>query len=418
MTQLTMDYGYSCTSETPYRLCDYLEACPNLAALSISNGGFDTSFVFSQYPKLKKLDLSNANVSMDEDTMYAFLRPLPQLRLLSIIPTPSSSILPAIQQACPLLQQLVFSNTLPRFLPDIGDIQDDDSGLRVLAVRDPGKRKRFRGDDMMRYVVEHSDTIESIDIGAGFEFSSSLLLQEEMNIEMTFMRLRQISYPSHVDECYIPLIVWLLQHAPQLRSVDTIYGDLQAPVFQELMNPNHQHFTRIGLKADGSSQENEKRFIQHHISCGHQSNVEVIHIEVVKHSLSDSWILLITQLTQLRQLEVCCKGSSVMGDVLVPFISKIASGCPALERFTWMSPESPVDYKIISIISCHTNLKTLIINSTHLSGDPSSLPSFIQRLQRLQEFHLDLYLLDAEIYAIFKSSTFEFVYTQRTRHHH
>ncbi|KAJ8658033.1 hypothetical protein O0I10_006304 [Lichtheimia ornata] len=411
LTQLTIDYQYCYTYGTPYRLSDYLDQCPNLVALSIQRGMFDTSFVSSKYPKLKKLDLIKVNVKMDEDTMLEFLRPIPQLQVLNIIPTPCSTILPAIHQSCPLLQQLFLAKNLPPCLSGLGDIHHHE-GLRAMIVMDPGKKQRFKGDDMMGYIVKHCDTIESLEIGPGLKFSMPrTVLGHAVILDMTFIRLRQISYPTHAGACYIPLIVWLLQLAPQLESLETVHGSMQAAVFEELMRPSHHHFKSIGLKANGSSEETEKRFMQHHLALGHESNLKEIHIQINNLQLSDSWLLLITQLTQLRQLEVSCEGARTMHGVVIPFISHIASGCPGLERFTLTSLSLPVDYKILSIIAPHTTLATISINASCLIGDASLLPSFIGRLQHLQALHLNLHSFDDNIYAALKSSSFQFVYT-------
>lgn len=357
LTQLTVRYKYQYTRVTSYRLCDYLDRCQNLMALSIRRGHFESTPVSCQYPKLQKLDLIDCNLKMDD--MHAILRSVPQLQLLSIMPTPDSSIFQTIQQSCPLLQQLFFPTHSSLCLPDISDIQGH-QGLHAVTVKKPGTSHEFKGNDLIKYIVQHCDSIESIDIGPRIHFSTPCtVLEHATALGVTFKRLRQISYLSLGDDCYIPLIVRLVQHVPQLESVQTVYGRWQAAVFHELMIPSHRHFSRIGLTASEAFQESEKQFIQHHLNLDQQSNLTEIRIEFEKHSLSDSWALLIPQLEQLRQLEVCCILPRVMNRVVLPFIPKIASGCPGLERFTLTAPSLPIDYSIISILSTHTNFKTI-----------------------------------------------------------
>lgn len=416
LTQLTIDYGGWDKDGKPTQLCDYLDECPNLVALSISYDDFNPTSVSCTYPRLKKLDLIHVKMRMD---MRTFLRPLPQLQLLSIIPAPRSSILPDIDQSCPLLQQLLLAKHFYQNRPDISDIRED-SRLRVVTVTDPGKRKKFKGDDMLRYIVKHRDTIERIDIESRFVFSvPSTILHHESTLDIIFMRLRQIHYPAHAVECYMPFIVWLLQHAPQLESIQTVHGRLQEPVFEELMSGTHRHFKSIGLKANSRSQRNEQQFIQYHLNLGHQSNLEEIHIEIEEEPPSDSWILLIPQLTQLSHIEVRfgespgTDGEGTRYGEVASFISNIASGCPGMKRFTLTAPTSEVHYTIFPTMAAHTNLKMLVITAHHLSGADSRLPSSIQGFQQLQVLHLTLYSLDAQVHTLLNTGSFQFIYNQK-----
>lgn len=164
LTHLTIDYYGFLKWGPPDQLCNILDACPNLVALSVSRAAFDPSFVSSEHPKLMKLDLINPRKPVYKN-ISAVLQPFPQLRLLSIIPPPHCPILPTINRCCPVLQQLFMANHPPCCLPDVGDIHEI-TGLRVLTLKNPGSKRRLNGDALEEYLMKHCDSIGSFEIGS------------------------------------------------------------------------------------------------------------------------------------------------------------------------------------------------------------------------------------------------------------
>lgn len=82
-----------------------------------------------------------------------------------------------MEKHCPRLQQLFLIDKHHR-LPDVLDPdaddgadeddeyeEDEDEGLRVLHFDDAlGRHGTFTQEDMMRYLIRHSDTIETLDM--------------------------------------------------------------------------------------------------------------------------------------------------------------------------------------------------------------------------------------------------------------
>lgn len=410
-----------------HRLCDIMNACPNLMAISFSSYGLDMTGAAMEYPNIIKLHIDSF---MDKDTLSSILRRFPNLKCLRLGHVLYSGVLTDIQQHCPLLQQLFVSAQYGGYADTATIVDGHEKGLRVLhlsggerrqlAVQgrnmDWKRRQVFSENDVVRFIMQHSETLETITIDCEYGLAApSTLLKRAATQQVTFKRLREIRYPFNSHKGLVSFLLWIIRHAPHLESVETVYGTLQAPVMQELLGPTHQqHLKKIGLLVDGSDQANEEQqFIQHHLQLDQQSNLKEIALKLDLHDVSsNSWILLIPQLAHLTHLEIRCDKWHMMNHVVSPFITEIvASQCLALERFTLSSPTLSIAYDHISGISSHTNLKVLTLNATNLDGDARS---FVRCCQHIQSLHLILDTFDWDDINTLKTGTFKLLYTQRS----
>lgn len=236
LTDLRIEYGHYKDPKKRYRLCDFLEACPNLASIRMDHGDIDMSSVTKTYPNLVKLQLWNTDYEVKQGNIPSLLQPFPQLRFLKISPVLSDSdVLPIIDQHCPLLQQLIFSGRSDHIF-DISDTPER-SGLRALYVYSSDIGYSITEDDIVRYMMKHSETLEALGLvsGQGFHEPRTLLQHTTENQQVTFNRLRQINYPHDADESLVSFLLWIIQHAPNLESVETVAGEQQTRIMQELI---------------------------------------------------------------------------------------------------------------------------------------------------------------------------------------
>lgn len=175
LTRLTIQYGADVTLDSPHRLYDIMDACPHLMALSVLGCGVDPARRSKRYPERIKLDLITIAMHQWTTTSGKFSNIFQRLRLLSNTPTSRFLLLLAIDQSYPLLQQVLLSKHVSRYLPDIASIQYG-NGLRVLELTGPQHDQRLNGGMLVRYLMNHCSTIESFGIGFGFDFSASNVL--------------------------------------------------------------------------------------------------------------------------------------------------------------------------------------------------------------------------------------------------
>ncbi|CDH59325.1 predicted protein [Lichtheimia corymbifera JMRC:FSU:9682] len=114
---------------------------------------------------------------------------------------------------------------VPHEIPGI----DEKEGLQTLyvscAVRDslPNRfagvyrRQLFSEDDMVRFIMLHCDTLETIIIGSELPFSSPRRVKARSK-QVIFRRLRTLSYGSDSDRYLKPFLLWLEQNAPNLQT--------------------------------------------------------------------------------------------------------------------------------------------------------------------------------------------------------
>lgn len=414
LTDITIDYAPSLEPDLTmgYRIYDIFDACPHLVSLSISHGLFYAQFVSKKYPKLKKLELINTRAGMDSMSMWALLESFPQLRALRITPAPASGILRVIPQSCPSLTHVFLTSNTPSYPPNMLDTADSTTGLRMFMVSGRRHLATIKGSDLERYMVQHADTLETIDIDHGFHcFTLRLLQRPDVIQKVTFRQLRHLRYGTFFNGHSNSWVVWMIQHAPRLESVETVNGAYDAP------EPETSAFKRIGLEADDHQpQEIEDRFITHHLELGQYSNLKEISITMRKHARSEPWIFLIAQLTQLTHLELRCHEPHVVMDaVIAPFLAHIASQCRSLEHLAVHFYDSPIDCDRLMVLSHHNTLITLVLNGTQLRGDVSMLSSFVHLFHRLHVLHLMLDTINPAYMEILKTGAFQCVCTRRAR---
>lgn len=412
LTDIEIEYGAHKNPKKRYRLCDVLEACPNLVSIRMNNGDADMSSATTTYPKLVKLDLWNKLMVANKDNISTLLRPFPQLRLLRICPIPSSDILPTIDQHGPLLQQLILTSQSPPFF-DILDTEER-TGLRGLSVPTRYTGKSFTEDDTVRYVIRHSKTLEAFGVTGTCGFLSPNNLLEDMDCrQVTFKRLRQIHFPEDAHKSHTPFFLWIIQHAPHLESVETIYGPQQASIMQELTRPQHANLKQLGMLATfyASGYEGEERLIKHHLELGQQSNLTELKINIGQRVLKQTWLILIPRLTRLMTLEFWTfSDRDSFQSLQQSLMEELAEGCPSLEQLTMISGRYPMNFGVLYPMDRHTNLKRIVINCPEVRGDAST---FSQRFTKIDSLHLSVckYSL-ADIDSLEKGS-FKLVFTEK-----
>ncbi|KAJ8657566.1 hypothetical protein O0I10_006630 [Lichtheimia ornata] len=411
LTELEIEYGHRTTPKQRYRLCDLVDACPNLVSIRVDSGDIDMSSVTKTYPNLKKLELSTKDPEVNEGNIPSLLRPFPQLRALKLLPVSGSEIFSAIDQHCPLLQHLILSNGPVQF-PDIVDMPAK-RGLRALSVPTSGRLGDFKEGDMVQYVMKHSETIEVFDVGKSFGYYAPIgSLQQEARQQATFRQLRQIAYPFDAEEGLVTFILWMMQRAPHLESIETVAGPQQTRIMQELLKPTHSNLKRLGMQASPSILEDEKRLIQHHLDLGQQSNLTEMKIELSKDLLDQpSFISMIPGLTQLTKLELY----TISGCPLrfwKSTLEQLATGCPALEQLTVTTTKrsETVFLSEICYVSSHPNLKRIIIDATEVCGDALE---FCELFPNLESLHLNVESYTLDDFDCLDEAPFKFVFTQK-----
>lgn len=384
LTELSLEYRHPLASKNRYRLCDVMEVCPNLVSIRMCCGDVDMSSVTKIYPKLVKLELRNQASNVYEGDMASVLHPFPQLRVLKLFSVSGSDIFPAIDQCCPLLQHLILS-LQSRDFPHILDTPER-PGLRALSVINNIDFGNFKEDDMVNYLMAHSETMEVLDITSHFAFRApNDLLRREASQQVTFKQLRRISYPFDAQEGLVSFILWVIQRAPHLESIECVTGPQQVRIMQELIRPHHHAcLKRLGMRPTRSTLEGEARLIQHHLDLGQQSNLRELKVSFPENFIHNSWLPLILQLTQLTTLEL----SARLDQGFVswkPFMSKLADGCPGLEQLTMTNDSRTMNINAVNPMYRHSNLKRIVINCRAIYGD---LSFFCQRFTKLDSLHL------------------------------
>ncbi|KAJ8652817.1 hypothetical protein O0I10_011556 [Lichtheimia ornata] len=411
LTNLHIEYGLHFAQMECYRLCDILDACPNLVSIRMVRGDIDMSTVTKTYPKLTTLDVSKPDdIDMvNQEIISCLLRHFPQLRVLKMSPVSGSDIFPAVDQHCPLLQQLILTDR-PFDQPYIQGIQEDTTGLRVLCMATPDESSNYNEDDMVRYMMKHSNTMEVFEMvfGKGFTTDGGMLLEQDATKKVTFNNLREIQYPANVNDRFITFAMWMMQHAPQLESMGTVTGPGQQRVFQELMKPAHSHVKRIVMKADREECDEEEEFIQHHVDLGVRSKLQEIKV-ILSHS--SPWLWSLPYLSKLTSLELCGEGFGAF-EILEEFTEELNDGCPALEQLTLTNNTgSPGSFYDVIPMCLHRNLKRIIITANDMRGGGAY--SFATDFRTLESLHLNLYRFDPSDIADLEKGSFKLVCTQR-----
>ncbi|KAJ8652752.1 hypothetical protein O0I10_011634 [Lichtheimia ornata] len=383
LRHLNLEYQRNEIPTHRYRLCDILDACANLTSISMRCNDTNLPFLFTMhYPKIIKLDLWVTQFRFNKARIAPLLKPFPRLRSLRLRPSPGSDIFPAIQRYCPRLQQL-FADCVCLHLPDLP--KDQGKGLRVLCVAQGIGHAKFNEDALLRFMMQHSDTLETFITGSdGLDFMARRLLDAQTTT--TFNRLLHIRIPFIIRSSNLnPFLIWMVQHAPNLESIDTLWSSEQQPVIEALLE--HPRFRHIGFRLPSWSEHIKKQFIMHHLSLGDRSNLQEMTIHFEGSSGSDSWLYKVPQLTQLKAFELHFDRPITIHKA-IPLILKLAEACISLERLTLACDRWTIGYDLIGKIKLHPNLRRLVIDAEALEGHPSAIGSNFDGLESL---HLRLY---------------------------
>ncbi|KAJ8657569.1 hypothetical protein O0I10_006633 [Lichtheimia ornata] len=409
LTELDLEYGRYLPAKKPYRLCDVLNACPNLLSIRMSCGDIDMSSATKTYPKITKLELWNRDSEVTKDITLSLFGPFPNLHYLKLYPPLGSCMLPIIDQHCPLLQQLILTGRTPAFY-DVDDMPEGNTGLRLLSVPTNDFDDGFKEDEMVQYLMKHSETLEAFGIVASSGFSEpSTLLQDPASQKVTFKRLRQINYLDDSQESLVSFLLWMIQHAPCLESVETVAGLRQAPIMEALTQPDHQHIKRLGMKVSDFPVDEEDELIQHHVDLGQQSNLKELKIDIPSQfDYEDSWISLVPRLTQLTTIEFCTSHMNAYG-CLGSFMEQLANGCPALEKLIMSDESLLMTFSDLYPMHRHRNLKHIVIDCEGMYGGST----FQQFFTNIESLHISALRYSLEDIDRLQKASFKFVFTQK-----
>ncbi|KAJ8657567.1 hypothetical protein O0I10_006631 [Lichtheimia ornata] len=199
LTDLVIEYGHYKDPKKRYRLCDILDACPNLASIRMNNGDIDMSAVTKTYPKLIKLELWNTDSEVKRENIPSLLQAFSQLRFLKLYPAFGSDIFSAVDQHCPLLQQLILTGPYQHFFDTLDTTAR--TGLRALSIPATQSADDFKEDKVVQYLMKHSETLEAFDVTAKRGFAEpKRLSQHAASQQVTFQRLRQLEYPTDAED--------------------------------------------------------------------------------------------------------------------------------------------------------------------------------------------------------------------------
>ena len=360
------------------------------------------SSVTKSYPKLVKLALYDSEINVNRGNISSLLQPFPQLRVLKLFPVSGSDILPIIDEHCPLLEHLIFSD---RSFSHAST--DENTGLRVLSLSSRGE---FKENDVVQYLLKHCDTIETFDTDYMKSFSApDDLRHQAIAQDVTFKRLRQIDYLFNLNDSFISFITWMIQRAPYLESVETVQTPSQSPIFQELIRPNRSHLKRIGLRTTLEDTSEEAQFIRHHLELGNQSSLKELKIHIEEDFLPHPWCSLIPLLSQLTTIEIRHEPQRRTRKSRA-FMEYLVRGCPALEQFIFSTTIPSIIYRDLHPMQHHKNLKRIFINAVAISGDAFD---FCKRFKHLESLHLSLIIVDLTDMARLEKGPFQVVLNPR-----
>lgn len=395
LRHISVEYQRNEIPKHRYRLCDILDACANLTSISMLCNDTDLSSLSTMhYPKVIKLDLRATQFKFNKHRIAPLRKLFPHLRSLRLRPSPGSDIFPAIQQYCPWLQQL-FADCVCLHLPDLP--KDQGKGIRVLCVAQGIGHAKFNEGDLLRFMIQHSGTLETFITGSeGLDYITNRLLDDQQATTTTFNRLLRIRVPYLLRTNNLnPFLIWMIQHAPNLESIDTVWSSGQQPVVQALLK--HRRFKHIGFRSPSMTPVCEKQFITHHLSLGDRSNLQKMTIHVEGGFGSDAWLYMVPRLTQLKALELQFDRSSRLVDA-IPFMFKLAETCIGLEQLMLACDGATINqttfnYDHLGKIQINPNLRRLVIDAEALEGHPSAIGSNFDGLESL---HLRLYAFNWE----------------------
>lgn len=352
-----MDIFYVADIDTRLSIFELLDRCPKLIRLSLllpGNAIMDTTTTRHgrTYDTITHLQAICEDHNKN-GTFSPLIQRLPNLRLLSLKYLSSLPAWGIRQHQCQKLQQLYMSS--PTMTYDVHDevqCEDESPGLRVLS---------FDGRYDMGYIanimIRHSATLESLVFQEHTYFNTSTT-RSWANRDIQFNQLRSLSYENGTQRAFIDFMNWIIDHAPNLRSVETIHGAMQRHHLNSTLR--ERPLQRIGFYSTFTEQPSEHQFIQHHVQLGAGSHLQEIKCTFYDYILNDSWVALIPRLTELKTIELCFHDDAEV-DGLDAFIQQVANGCIGLEKVIMKAFEFPYPYDWIRPLAEHPNLQELII---------------------------------------------------------
>lgn len=341
------------------------------------------------------------------DTFIPLIPCMPNLVLLSLMCFPYWPIMDIIQQHCGNLQQLYLSfPPEPRATLDDITVENHIPGLRSLTINGG----YHNGLQIAETMIRHSATLES------------LVLKKEDILQISpvgcwnrfgpveFKQLKSLSIPAYFEDRTIYFIEWVIAHAPNLESLETIASDMTVRRLMDLLR-DRRPLKRIGFHYRHNYQSQEKRFLEDHIKLGSESRLEAFKCTfggmdgIVITNVS--WINLVSKLTQLKILEI-----HITRDMVIPgfctFIQQVSTGCTALEKatFKWAC----INYTNMDIrpLSNLRNLQELIVETADM---PSHIMRHLTSFRRIKVFHLKYNIKDWNALSILKRQVPGLVYT-------
>ncbi|KAJ8657607.1 hypothetical protein O0I10_006671 [Lichtheimia ornata] len=372
-------------TQASFAAFDVLDRCPQLIRLNLTLSPNTIIDMTSNSQRDRTYDnITHLQaVCQNEDRRDVFIpliQHLPNLRLLYLLYPPSSTNMNTIHQHCPKIQQLFLSFThVPyKIHGDIKQEEEDIPGLRLLSLHEG----YYYNDYFPETMIQHSATLESL------ELKDSLLLyipHVETFLgrdDVEFKQLKSLRFPDSSDPSFITFMEWVIEHAPNLESIDAIDLGAHTNVFNSTLR--RRPLKRIGFRSTLEPQQHVYQFLRHHVRLGDKSHLQAV--KCILHSISehDSWIFLITELTQLKTLELRFKSNdALMG--LDTFIHQVSEGCIGLEKVILKSTFFPSSSQWIHDLSKHRNLQEIIIDTTHI---PDHLMIALQAFSHLKLLHL------------------------------
>ncbi|KAI7874846.1 hypothetical protein K492DRAFT_174070 [Lichtheimia hyalospora FSU 10163] len=393
LEQLSIGYERNRLPKHLYRLCDILDACANLTSLSILCKDTYLPDASTQYPKITNLDLRTTQYKFNKNSTTSLLKSFPHLRSLRLRPSPGSDIFPLIEQYCPWLQHL-FLDCVCLHLPDPPKAQR--KGIRILCVAQGIGHAEVKGDDLVRFLMQHADTLETFITGRdGLDLSEGVLDQVT-----TFCRLLHMRVGVHLfSDSLNLLLTWMIRHAPYLETLGSLWSTYKYPILPELQT--RHCLKHIGVRVPGAPDDYMETFIQHHLALGDQSNLQKITIHFYIYRVWNNWFSLVLQLTQLKSVDLFFD-YRIIAEYAMPFIIKLAE---TVEQLTLACDEPSLDYNFICQIPIHPNMKHLVIDAQALEGDVSS--DIVNHFEGLISLHLRLYSFNWNDMDVLRKGTYE-----------
>ncbi|CDS09581.1 hypothetical protein LRAMOSA10941 [Lichtheimia ramosa] len=304
---------YNSPAYEPFQVYDILDQCTKLTRLDLTLDD-NTTMVTSndnQHPMYHNLvHLQAIRGETGTDTMYPdhiysrgiyweksecdmfipLLRHLHNLHTLQLSHPPSEAALTTIHQHCPQLQQLILSQYHARAVTGIvQQQQQQQQGLRLLRIH----HISFEGDYLTKLITQYHSTLESI----VFHVHLDIPVPFNENLVFELKQLRSFQYNSRY---YLPFIDWVINHAPNLESIQ-LPSDMQHT--DNLRTLMHRPLGRIELECASRHQPDHWQYLQHHIQLGNESRLEEIKCDISLIQ-NGSWMYLIPQLNHLKSLEL------------------------------------------------------------------------------------------------------------------